>query len=95
MAANSTPFPLQLSDAQVLLGGSPIPLYYVSPSLINGVIPESASGLVRLGVQNGLGGHTINALVDAAAPSIFTQDSSGKGAASALHAGTSTLVTDV
>ncbi len=92
-AAVATPLPLQLSDAQVLLGGTPIPLYYASPGLINAVIPESASGLVRLGVLNTLGSHTINALVDVAAPSIFTQDSSGTGAASALHAGTSTLVT--
>ena len=88
-----TTLPLQLSDAQVLLDGTPVPLYYVSPSLVNIFVPNSASGLVRLGVQNTLGSHTVNALVEAAAPSIFTQDSSGKGAAAALHAGTSTLVT--
>jgi uncharacterized protein (TIGR03437 family) len=92
-AATAAPLPLQLSDAQVMLGGTPIPLYYVSPSLINVVIPESASGLVQLGVQNTLGSHTINVLVEAAAPSIFTQDSSGTGAAAALNAGSGALVT--
>jgi uncharacterized protein (TIGR03437 family) len=91
-AATAVPLPLQLSDAQALLGGTPLPLYYVSPSLINVVIPESASGLVQLGVQNTLGSHTINVLVEAAAPSIFTQDASGTGAAAALNAG-SVLVT--
>jgi uncharacterized protein (TIGR03437 family) len=45
-----------------------------------------------LGVQNTLGSHTINVLVEAAAPSIFTQDASGTGAAAALNAG-SVLVT--
>jgi uncharacterized protein (TIGR03437 family) len=91
--ATTTPLPLQLSDAQVLLGGTPIPLYYASPSLINVVVPEGASGLVQLGVQNTLGSHTINVLVEAAAPSIFTQDSSGTGAAAALIAKSSALVT--
>jgi uncharacterized protein (TIGR03437 family) len=91
--AGVIPLPLQLSDAQVLLGGTAMPLYYASPSQINVLIPESASGLVQLGVQNGSGSHTINVVVEAAAPSIFTQNQSGTGAAAALHAGSSTVVT--
>jgi uncharacterized protein (TIGR03437 family) len=91
--APATPPPKQLSDAQMLLAGTPIPLYYASPSLINAVIPESASGLVRLGVQNTSGSHTINVVVESAVPSIFTQDASGQGAAAALNAGSGTLVT--
>ena len=92
-SATSTSLPLQLSDAQVMLGGTPIPLYYASPSHINVVIPESASGLARLGVQNASGSHTINVLVEPAAPSVFTQDSSGIGAAAALRAVNNVLVT--
>jgi uncharacterized protein (TIGR03437 family) len=91
-AATATPLPFQLSDAQVLLGGTPLPLYYASPGLINVVIPESASGLMQLGVQNTLGSHTINVLVEPAAPSVFTQDASGNGAAAALNAGSGALV---
>jgi hypothetical protein len=48
----SAALPLQLSDSQVMLGGTPIPMYYGSPSHINVVIPENASGLARLGVHN-------------------------------------------
>ena len=91
--AGAIPLPMQLSDAQVLLGGTAMPLYYASPSQINVLIPESASGLVQLGVRNGSGSHTVNVLVEAAAPSIFTEDQSGTGAVAALHAGNSTLVT--
>jgi uncharacterized protein (TIGR03437 family) len=92
-STTSTSLPLQLSDAQVMLGGTPIPLYYASPSHINAVIPESASGLVRLAVKNMSGSHTINVLVEPAAPSVFTQDSSGMGAAAALKASNNALVT--
>ncbi len=92
-AAAEIPLPLQLSDAQALLGGTPMPLYYASPSHINVVIPESASGLMQLAVQNMSGSHTINVLVEPAAPSIFTQDASGNGAVAALNATTGALVT--
>lgn len=91
-AATAIPLPLQLSDAQVLLGGTPLALYYASPSHINVVIPESASGLMQLGVQNMSGSRTVNVLVEPAAPSIFTLDSSGTGAAAALNAATGALV---
>ncbi len=90
--ASAVPLPLQLSDAQVLLGGTPLSLYYASPSHINVLIPDSASGLMQLGVQNMSGSSTINVLVEPAAPSIFTQDSSGTGAAAALNAATGALV---
>jgi uncharacterized protein (TIGR03437 family) len=88
-----TTFPFQLADAQVLVGGSPIPLYYVSPSQINAVLPESASGLVTLTVQNGAGKHTVNIFVEAAAPALFTEGSSGTGPVAALKAVDQSLVT--
>lgn len=91
--AATIPLPLQLSDAQVLTGGTPMPLFYTSSSQINVLIPESASGLMRLGVRNGSGSHAINVLVERVAPSIFSQDQSGTGAAAAINANTGTLVT--
>jgi len=87
------PLPLQLSDAQVLLGGTPIALFYASSSQVNALIPESASGLVKLGIHNAGGSHTVNVLVEAAVPAIFTQDQSGKGAAAAINAKNNVLVT--
>lgn len=86
-------FPLQLADAQVLVNGSAVPLYYVSSTQINAVLPADASGLVQLTVKNSTGQHSVNIYVEAAAPAIFTLDSSGSGPAAALKAPALTLVT--
>jgi uncharacterized protein (TIGR03437 family) len=79
--------------AEVLLGTSSIPLYYVSAGQINTVLPDSASGLTELTVQNSAGKHSVNVYVGTAAPAIFTQDASGSGPAAALKASDQTLVT--
>jgi uncharacterized protein (TIGR03437 family) len=91
--ASGAMFPLQLADTQVLIAGAPIPLYYVSPLQIDAVLPDSASGLTQLTVQNSAGKHAVNVFVEAAAPAIFTQDASGTGPASALKASDQSLVT--
>ena len=91
--ASGGSFPLQLSDAQVLANGSALPLYYVSPTQINAVLPADTSGLLQLTVQNSTGKHTINIYLEAAAPALFTQDSSGTGQAAARKASDESLVT--
>ena len=91
--ATGTTFPLQLADAQVLLGGTAIPLYYVSATQIDAVLPVTASGFNQLTVQNTAGQHTVNVYVGTAAPAIFTEDASGTGPAAALKASDETLVT--
>jgi uncharacterized protein (TIGR03437 family) len=91
--ASGTTFPIQLADAQVLADGSAIPLYYVSAAQIDAVLPDSVSGLTSLTVQNGAGKHAVNIYVEASAPAIFTQDSSGSGPAAALKASDQSLVT--
>jgi uncharacterized protein (TIGR03437 family) len=91
--ATGTTFPVKLADTQVLVGGSPIPLYYVSPTQIDAVLPDSASGLTPLTVETSTGKNTVNIYVEAGAPAIFTQDSSGTGPASALKAIDQSLVT--
>jgi len=91
--AAGTTFPVELADAQVLADGAAIPLYYVSANQIDAVLPDSVSGLTPLTVQNSAGKHTVNIYVEAAAPAIFTQDSSGVGPAAALKATDQSLVT--
>ncbi len=81
------------TDAQVLVNGTATSLYYTSATQINALLPASASGLTPLTVQNSAGKHTVNIYVEAAAPAIFTQDSSGAGAAAALKASDQSLVT--
>jgi uncharacterized protein (TIGR03437 family) len=90
--ASGPPYPLQLSDAQVLVNGVSAPVQYASPAQINIVMPDVAPGLVKLAVQNGAGTHVVNAMVEPAAPAIFTQNGSGSGPAAALKASNSSLV---
>ncbi len=84
--AGSIPLPAILSDAQVMLNGAALGLLYVSSSQINAVLPDSATGLMKLTVQNSSGTSTVNVVVEAAHPAIFTQDSTGTGAAAAINA---------
>jgi uncharacterized protein (TIGR03437 family) len=90
--APAPPYPAQLSDAQVLINSVAVPVQFVSPSQINIVVPDAASGLVKLTVQNGSGSHTVNVLVEPAVPAIFTQNGSGSGPAAALKSADNSLV---
>jgi len=82
-----------MASATVSIAGTPLSLYYVSATQINAVLPDTASGFTQLTVQNSSGENTINIYVEAAAPAIFTQDSSGAGPASALKSSDQSLVT--
>ena len=82
-----------MASGTVSISGTPLSLYYVSATQINAVLPDTASGFTQLTVQNSSGENTINIYVEAAAPAIFTQDSSGSGPASALKSTDQSLVT--
>lgn len=84
------PLPTMMQAIEVLLNGNPVPLYYVSPSQINALIPNNAptSGTADLQVvrtDNGqtLGDATIN--MNTVAPGIFTMNGSGTGQAAAVN----------
>jgi uncharacterized protein (TIGR03437 family) len=87
---STLPLPTTMLAIQAQLNGAPTPLYYVSPSQINLLIPNNAptSGTADLQVirtDNGqvLGDTTIT--MTTAAPGLFTADGSGKGQAAALN----------
>jgi uncharacterized protein (TIGR03437 family) len=82
-----------LASGTVSAGGSALTLSYASATQINALLPDTASGLTALMVQNSSGQNTVNVYVGTAAPAIFTQDSSGSGPASALKASDQSLVT--
>ena len=85
--ARSLPLPTMLSDAQVMLNGSPLGLLYVSQSQINALLPDNtAPGLAKLTIQNSSGTSSVNLMLEAAHPAIFTLDQSGTGAAAAINA---------
>lgn len=84
--AATTPLPMQLGNAMLTANGLPLGLFYVSATQINAYLPPSLTGLVPITVSNTSGGkHTTQVLIASAVPAIFTQDSSGTGAAAALH----------
>lgn len=92
--AGSANYPTQLADVRVTVNTTASQLYYAGPTQINAIIPDDASGLVKLTVQNTAGTNTVNVLVDPAVPALFTQNSGGSGPASALNASRgNTLVT--
>ncbi len=90
--AASINFPTQLADAQVFVSDAPALLYFASPRQIDAIIPDNATGLLKVKVQNSAGAHTVNVLVEPAVPAIFTQDGSGSGPASALKASNNQVI---
>lgn len=78
---------LQITDA----GGNPFtaPLSYVSPQLINFVMPSTvAIGQAAVSVDNGLGATQLGtAIVQNVAPALFSADGSGTGVAAAAALG--------
>jgi uncharacterized protein (TIGR03437 family) len=82
--APSTEYPTQLAGVRVALGEERAGLLAVSGGQINAMVPETASGLMKLTVENAAGRHSVNVLIEPAAPAVFTQDMSGRGAAAAL-----------
>ncbi len=85
-------FPTMLNGAQVLVNGTALRLIVVTPNQINAILPSSISGLATVSVVNAAGKHTLNVLVQPVVPTIFTQDGSGAGPASALNGVTGSLV---
>ncbi|HME08634.1 MAG TPA: IPT/TIG domain-containing protein, partial [Bryobacteraceae bacterium] len=85
--AGSLPLPTQLGNSMLTANGQPLGLFYVSATQINAYLPANLSGLVQISVVTSTGGqHTTQVLLASAVPAIFTQDSSGTGVASVLHA---------
>ena len=89
-AFGTLPLPTSMLAIQVLLNGTPMPLYYVSPGQINFLVPNNApsSGTADLQVvrtDNGqtLGDTTIT--MTTVAPGLFTVAGSGKGQVAAIN----------
>ncbi|MFN7930970.1 MAG: hypothetical protein U0Y68_24195 [Blastocatellia bacterium] len=85
-AAIALPLPTELAGTQVLVNGLSAALLYVSPTQINFIMPPNLdAGMASIVVSNPKGTYAFStAMVNAAAPSIFTADASGKGDAAAL-----------
>jgi uncharacterized protein (TIGR03437 family) len=81
------PYPQQIDDVQVLVNGVAANLVFVSAGQINFIYPDSSKpGITKLTIKNSAGQHTVNVMVAAAVPSIFSLDGTGSGAAAAIDA---------
>ncbi len=92
------PFPTTLGNVQVLVNGTPAPIYYVSPQQIAAILPYSVATATngRANIQvsnNGTLSNTVSLFVSDTAPGIFSQTQNGLGFAAAVHAATGALVT--
>src|ERR1035438_8250509 len=80
--APSVPWPTLLGNTQVLLGGRPMPLYFVSNQQIAAVVPYdiAPNSVQQVIVQNGTAvSQPETVTVAAAQPGVFSQNSSGTG----------------
>jgi uncharacterized protein (TIGR03437 family) len=72
LAAATTPLPTILGGTQVLINGTAVPLFYVSPTQINAQIPVGVTGNVIVTVVSGTtSGVTTTVPVTSEAPGIF------------------------
>ena len=83
--AQSFPLPTSLAETMLTINGIAAPLFFVSPTQINFVVPAGVEpGSATIIVSNGLGNYSLgNIQIVAAAPAIFTANASGTGDAAA------------
>jgi uncharacterized protein (TIGR03437 family) len=89
------PLPVRLNAVDVRVDDVPAPLIFVSPGQVNFLIPPDAlPGAARITVTNaGSASAVYNAVLEDAAPGIFTLDESGEGQG-AIRIGNSAMVAD-
>ena len=86
------PLQLALGGTQLLLGGKPLPLLFVTPGQVNGLIPQSlpVGTQVELQVQrDSTASVPVSAYVTDLQPGIFTTTANGQGQGSIVIVGTS------
>lgn len=76
-----------LAGSTVLLSGQALAVSYTGEHQINTLLPSTASGFLKLSVNNGQGQANANILVERAVPAVFSRDGSGTGAAAAIRTG--------
>ena len=82
------PYPALLNGVSVSINGKPAPLYFVSASQINVLVPFATTGpAATIVVQNGgVNSNTVTVPVAATSPGVYTLDQSGSGGGAILHA---------
>jgi uncharacterized protein (TIGR03437 family) len=87
-SAGAVPLPINLGGTQVTIGGTSVPLLYVSPSQINLQIPWELAGQAQAAVvvTTTVGSSTaVTVNISATAPAIYTANASGSGQGAVLN----------
>jgi uncharacterized protein (TIGR03437 family) len=92
------PFPPQLGGVSVSIDGYPCPIYYVSATQLNVIVPYevalNTTGLANIQVTSGsTKSNVVQVYLTDALPGAFSQNQNGIGFAAALHNATGTLIT--
>jgi len=92
------PFPALLGGVSVSIDGYSCPIYSVSPTQLNVIVPYEVAlnptGLANIQVTNGSAkSNVVQVYLTDAAPGAFSQTQDGIGPAAALHNATGTLIT--
>jgi len=86
VVADTLPLPTTLDGTQVLVNGTPAPLFFVSPGQINYLVPGTTlQGTATVSVQRSgteVGKGTMP--IEAVAPALFSANASGQGVAAAI-----------
>jgi uncharacterized protein (TIGR03437 family) len=90
LPAGATSAPTILGGTQVVVNGVAAPLYYVSPTQVNAVVPFEVSSAAVATIQvlnNGTASNAVgNLYIGDSEPGIFTQTTNGIGFGAATHA---------
>jgi uncharacterized protein (TIGR03437 family) len=94
--ANQFPLPANLSDTQVTINGTPVPLYFVSTGQDNIILPQSlpTTGSANLEAIRPSTGQILGAAeveLASASPGLFTQGAVGSGPLLAVNVQDSTI----
>jgi len=86
--AVGAPLPTTLDHVSVTVNGLAAPLYYVSPTLISGVVPLAVAGKTALVIVTSAGviSNAVEVPLALTAPGIFTIPQNGLGDSATLHA---------
>jgi uncharacterized protein (TIGR03437 family) len=82
------PIPTKLNGVQVMVSGTPAPVYLVSASQISAIIPYEISVDFFLTFQvivNGSASNSVTVFEDSSSPGIYTLSQNGLGAGAILH----------
>jgi uncharacterized protein (TIGR03437 family) len=88
------PYPALLGGVTVTVNGILAPIYLVSPTQLNILVPYSVTGATATIVakNNGVASNSVTVPLAATAPGVFTLNSSGAGPGSILHSSNNTVV---